>query len=253
MLLLIASMLVSDGRVTPVDGPAFPLKMLKGLASVAVNIVPLWTNGVYKVNFIYQSPLTVAELTRRYRLEVKESAPMPSGADSYSNVRFFGSASQVVWITRNDGVPRKTTKLWITEFASEDSATPSRWYRKAIARKPPIDLIAVPFESTVVAQSASLRSLKGLVMQMPDNRQDAAEFGAHLKASFSVVKKEAAKWFLDNGYRDMGHDAWFKPNVPIFEMTIGPDIINRKVVGSHVQMYFTRKQNDRPVLFGPHA
>lgn len=235
------------------DGPAFLLKMLKGLELVKVNIVPLWTNGVYNVNFIYQSPLTVAELTRRFRLEVKESPPLAKGADSYSYSRFFGTATQVVSITRNDGVPRKTTKVWITEFASEDSATPERWYRRAIARKPPVDLIAVPFESNVVAESASLRSLKGLVRQMPDNRQDAAVFGAHLKAPFSAVKKEAAKWFLDNGYRDMRHDAWFKPNVPIFEMVIGPDIINRKVVGSHVQMYCTHKQNDLPVLFGPHA
>ena len=88
-------------------------------------------------------------------------------------------------------------------------------------------------------------------MPMPDNKHDAAQFSAHLTAPFSVVKTRAEKWLIANGYRDMGHGSWFKPNVPVFEVTIGPDIINRKVTGSHVQMYFTRKQNDRPVSFGP--
>lgn len=254
MVLFLATLVGFRTTVMPIDGPAFPLKMVHGLTKKAVHFGGNWTNGVYDVSFSFQSSLSVFELAKRYRREVPGSQSILLYNGSYSNTRTCGSTSQYCLITQNLGAgTQPLTTVSISEYAKPMEPTPSRWYWKAIAVKPPIPLIAVPFEPSITAQSVSLVNLEGLLSPRAGNKLDAAAFSAHIGLPFAVELKKAKAWFAKNGYRKVATQAWFKPNVRVFEITIGEDLVDGKRKGTSVVMYFTNKQNDRPITFQPMA
>jgi len=249
MVLLGFSLLAGAG-IDPLDGPCLPLKMCRGLPVKATVQYGMWTNGVYAVEFTYQSPLTVRELGERYRREVNGPSKAGFSHNSYHFYRYRGSVYQDCWITKNFGpLDPKITTIQITETPNPTQPPPRRWYRQAISLKPPTPLVRIPFEPSVTAQTVFplYRPTSSTKSRPP--HQEGFVFNAHLSEPLASVSRKAAAWFAANGYQSIRTGEWFKPNVPLFEFGFMDEPFGRTPKGTRVTMYSSTTNNGQPIYY----
>lgn len=250
-MFLLAILLSTNARVTPVDGPSLPLKVCRGLPARVYVDGGAWTNGAYGVDFVYTSPLTVQDLATRYHREVPGSPKGSFSHNFYHFARYQGSVYQDCRITKNFGLrDPKMTAIVIMETPDPTQPPPRRWYRKAISLKPPVPLIQVPFESSVIAQTVVPLFRATTATKSRPSPREGSIFEANLSEPLASVSRKAGAWLDANGYRTIRANEWFKPNVPLFEVGIADQRFRGTTTGTNVTMYLSSTNNDHPMPYG---
>lgn len=229
--------------------------MLSKCTFLKADVGDVWVQGTYSVTFRYRTDLTIERISKALKREGFKAVAVDSKDRWCTGYRQRDGVLQTLNATRiqkgdetraQGGGIRVGRSVTISlEESPTGEVRPVRWYRGAIAERPPVPLIDVPFLPGVRCESVQFQSLKSLLSSrgIMFHDRDAIVFGATVKQGADRVRQTLEEWAGKNGYRKTPSGGYFKPGPGVFEIYVRP--IERKGNGAASITLYTSKRDVR--------